>query len=170
MELSHHFKINPVEYTDALYCAVKKTTMSVQEYGISKGVSGADPKHVDDDRSICQMIRNVNGMSRLQYHGKFIYVVNFANNAVRRLNQFKGVYDGVWGEPRPRSVFTEDKRELGISYLNNPHHSIFEVLSSIYGDMDNDVHKSYLEEVAYYFQRINERLLKYESDLGVIEY
>jgi len=162
MELSHHFKVNKVEFSDTLYCAVKKCKMSVREYGISKGVSGADPKHVDDHRSICQMIRNVNGMSGLTYHNKFIYVVNFANNAVQKLNVLKGTIGADWGTPRPRSVFTEDKRELGISYLQTPHHSIFQVLSEIYDDMDNDIHKSYLEEVSYYFERINKKIIEYE--------
>jgi hypothetical protein len=170
MELSEHFKTNKINISDNVYCAVKKTVMTASQYATSKGVSGADPKHIDDSRSLCQMIRNVNGMTNLTYHNKFIYVVNFANNAVMRLNQFKGEYDGRWGGPKTRSVFTEDKQKLGISYMETPHHSIFELLSEIYLDITNEVHKSYLEEVSYYFQRINERLLKYEQELGIIKY
>lgn len=171
MEISHHFKINPIEFTDTVYCADKKTMRKTTEYSKTKNVSGANRAHFDDNRSICQMIRNVNGMTNLTHHNKFIYAVVFANNAVIRLNQFKGIRDGKWGDDnRPRSVFTEEKRQLGISYLKNPHHSIWEVLSDIYVKMENETHKSYLEEISYYFQRINEKMLEYEQNLGIIEY
>lgn len=166
--LSNHYLINPIEFSDTLYCAVKKKNLTVSEYDISKGVRGDDPNHRDDDRSICQMVRNANGLTKFKYHKHMIYVVHFANNAVRRLNDYSGVSDGKWGSRRTRSDFTEEKKQIGQSYLDNPHHSIFELLNNISNDIDDDKVRSYVVEIAYYFERINSKLLEYETERGII--
>lgn len=162
-QLSQFFIDNPIVFTDKLYCAVKNTTMTLAEYDKSKGVAGMDPDKIDDDRSICQMVRNANGLTDFKFHPQMVYVVNLANNAVMKLGTYSGNKGNTWGGSKTRSLFTEDKRLLGKSYLDDPHHSIYVLLNKIYSEIEDQNVKDYIIEISYYFERINSKILTYEK-------
>lgn len=167
---SDFFNRNQINLTGNVYCAVKDKSMPLKEYANYKNVTNADLKNRDNDRSICQMARNANGMTKLNYNKQFTYIINFANNAVNELNnhnksQSAALSTLIEGKPTPyvRSAFTEEKRALGIKYLQSPHHSIFGLLAEVYNKLNNSDHKKYIEEISYYMQRINKKLLEYEQ-------
>ncbi len=164
-QLSQFYSENPIIFSEDIYCASQKKTVTTSQYSKYKGVSGMDPNSIDDDRSICQMIRNANGLTNLEFHHKMIYIVNFANNAVIKLGGYSGNKENRWGGSKKRSLFTEDKRLLGKSYLDNPHHSIYELLNDIYNQIDDQKVKDYIIEISYYFERINSKILTYENTL-----
>lgn len=166
-DLSEFYKKNQIVFTDNLYCASKNKNMTLAEYDISKGVNGMDPNHLDDNRSICQMVRNANGLTDFKFHTKMIYVVNLANNAVIKLGSYSGNPGNQWGGNKTRSIFSEDKKELGKSYMENPHHSIFSLLNEINNQIVNYKVKDYIVEISYYFERINSKLLQYEKEVGL---
>lgn len=166
--LSNHFRINPIIFSDNLYCASQKKVVSTSEYSNYKGVKGINIKNIEDDRSICQMTRNANGLTNFEHHNSMIYIVHFANNAVIKLGEYSGAKGNAWGGVKRRSDFTEDKRQLGQSYLENPHHSIFELLDKINKSVTDQKTKDYIVEISYYFERINSKILSYENEVGVI--
>ncbi len=161
-ELSNFFSNNDIVDTETVHCLSKGIDMTLQEYSISKGVG--DMHSIDDNRSICQMLRNTNGLTKHEYHRHFVFLVNFANNAVKTLGDYSKVKDGTWGsKDKTRSAFTEDKRVLGQQYMDNPHHKVFYLLSQMKKQTSHERAKDYLVEVSYYFERVNSKLLEYDQ-------
>lgn len=162
-ELSEFYKSRSLGTDDDLFCDVKGVKMNLNEYSNSKGVKGGDLK--DDDRSICQMLRNTNKMTSFVNHRDMVIMVHFANNAVKNLSGHSGDKEGRWGGRKTRSDFTEDKRQLGLQYMNDPHHPIFALVKEVYDKTEDEKSKDYIIEVAYYFERINAKTLEYEKQL-----
>tara|TARA_R110001632_G_C11084606_1_gene389040 strand:+ start:51 stop:548 length:498 start_codon:yes stop_codon:yes gene_type:complete len=162
-QLSEFYRSRPLGTDDALFCDSKGVTMKLKEYSDYKGVKGGDLK--DNDRSICQMLRNTNKMTSFVNHRDMVIMVNFANNAVINLGKYTGDTENKWGGSKTRSNFTEDKRQLGLQYIKNAHHPIFALLKEVYDKTEDGKAKDYIVEVAYYFERINDRTLEYEKKL-----
>jgi len=161
-QLSKFFLTNPLVNTETVYCLSKEKEMTLVEYSNEKGVQSIHS--IDDNRSICQMLRNTNGLTNYDYHRDFIFLVNLANNAVMKLGSYSKAKDNAWGDKdKSRSVFSEDKRILGQQYLDNPHHNAFEVLGIIKNQTTHPKSKDYLVEVSYYLERVNNKLLEYEQ-------
>lgn len=160
-QLSRFFQENQLKSTETVFCLSKNREMTLQEYSDSKGVG--DMHSIDDNRSICQMLRNTNGLTKHQYHVDFIFLINLANNAVKVLGDYSKAADGRWGDPdKRRSNFTEEKRQIGLQYLADPHHSVFAALQIIKDKTKEERAKDYITEVSYYFEKVNNKLLEYE--------
>ena len=161
-QLSNFFVTNPIVDLETVYCLSKEKEMTLIQYSDEKGVKSIHS--IDDNRSICQMLRNTNGLTNYDYHKEFIFLVNLANNAVVKLGSYSKVKDNAWGDKdKSRSVFTEDKRILGLQYLDNPHHNAFDMLGIIMHKTIHPKSKDYLVEVSYYLERVNNKLLEYEQ-------
>ena len=161
-QLSKFFLTNPIVNTETVYCLSKEKEMTLVEYSNEKGVQSIHS--IYDNRSICQMLRNTNGLTNYDYHRDFIFLVNLANNAVMKLGSYSKAKDNAWGDKdKSRSVFSEDKRILGQQYLDNPHHNAFEILGIIKNQTTHPKSKDYLVEVSYYLERVNNKLLEYEQ-------
>ena len=161
-QLSNFFVTNPIVDLETVYCLSKEKEMTLVQYSDEKGVKSIHS--IDDNRSICQMLRNTNGLTNYDYHKEFIFLVNLANNAVVKLGSYSKVKDNAWGDKdKSRSVFTEDKRILGLQYLDNPHHNAFDMLGTIMHKTIHPKSKDYLVEVSYYLERVNNKLLEYEQ-------
>ena len=162
-QLSEFFKSKPKPTPDNVFCDIKQFPMTVDQYSIYKGVKGGDM--TDDDRSICQMIRNANKSSGFTSHPKMVLILNFANNAVHRLGQLNGKPGQRWTKNSKRSDFTDDKRELALQYLADPHHPIFELIAEVKEETTDPATLDYVIEVAYYMERVNNKILQYENEL-----
>lgn len=161
-QLSNFFATNPIVDLETVYCLSKEKEMTLLQYSDEKGVLSTHS--IDDNRSICQMLRNTNGLTNYDYHRDFIFLVNLANNAVVKLGSYSKAKDNAWGDKdKSRSVFTEDKRILGQQYLDNPHHNAFNILGIIKDKTTHPKSKDYLVEVSYYLERVNNKLLEYEQ-------
>lgn len=162
-ELSNYFLENSVSTPNSIYCDSKNKKMTIAEYSVSKKVKSANTKTKDSDRSICQMLRNINGMTGFKHHEEIVLLVNFTNNAVVRLGKHSKAKDNRWGGSKTRSDFTEEKRSLGLLYLENPHHSFFEKIKSIWEKTSDQKVADYIVEISYYMERINSKILEYEK-------
>lgn len=160
-ELSNFFKNRNCTFSEYLYCDSKNKKMSLDEYSKYKNVKIF--KNTDSDRSICQMLRNVNGMTDYKYHKNIVILVNFANNAVINLGLHSKEPGNRWGGKKTRSHFTEEKKLEGIEILNNPYHSVFVELKKIYDLINDNSILDYIVEIAYYMERINSKILEYET-------
>jgi hypothetical protein len=161
--LSNFFIVNQVVDTETLFCFSNEKHMPLHEYSEYKSVKGGS-SNIDDPRTICQMLRNANGLTDFEYHKDFILLVNFANNAVIKLGNYSKAPGNDWeGNNKSRSEFTEDKRVLGQQYLDHSHHSVFELLKKIKDTTTNERAKDYLVEISYYFERVNAKILEYEQ-------
>ena len=162
--LSEFFDKNAIATPDTIFCLAANEHMSLDDYSTSKHVKAGQP--VDSDRSICQMLRNVNGMTQYSSHEEITLLINFANNAVIHLGTYSKNPGNRWGGRKTRSDFTEDKRNMGLYYLENPHHSSFEMLKSLYdchGDTNNPKVLDYIAEISYYMERVNYKIREYEQ-------
>ena len=157
------FSERKVSDKNNIFCDSKNKKMTLSEYSRSKKV---DTKRlVDSDRSICQMLRNVNHMTRYINREDIILLINFANNAVLKLGTYSKNPGNRWGGKKTRSAFNGRKRKLGLFYLNNPHHSSFEKLKNIYDRTTDPKTASYIIEISYYMERINSKILEYENQI-----
>jgi hypothetical protein len=109
------------------------------------------------------MLRNINGMTNFEHHEDIVLLVNFANNAVLKLGQHSKNPGNRWGGRKARSDFTEEKRNMGLFYLENPHHSSFEKLKELYDKTTDQRVADYIVEISYYMERINSKILEYEQ-------
>lgn len=160
-KLSQFFSERPISDRDSIFCDVKNRKMTLNEYSVSKNVTHMFG--IDSDRSICQMLRNINGMTQYTNHEDVVLLVNFANNAVLKLGTYSKNPENRWGGRKTRSDFTEEKREMGLFYLNNPHHSSFEKLKDVYDKTTDSRVADYIIEISYYMERINSKILEYEQ-------
>ena len=160
-ELSEFFKSKKAPTPDTIFCDSKQIPMTLDQYSDSKGVKGGDMK--DDERSICQMIRNANKSSGFTSHPKMVLILNFANNVVLRLGQLNGKPGQRWTSNTKRSDFTDEKREVALQYLSDPHHPIFEIINEVMEESKDPATIDYVIEVAYYMERVNGKILEYEK-------
>jgi hypothetical protein len=160
-KLSRFFSERKISDRDNIFCDVKNKKMTLNEYSASKNVRNMFG--IDSDRSICQMLRNINGMTQYTNHEDVVLLVNFANNAVLKLGTYSKNPGNRWGGRKTRSDFTEEKREMGLFYLNNPHHSSFQKLKSLYDRTTDQRVADYIVEISYYMERINSKILEYEQ-------
>ena len=161
-ELSAFFKSKDAPTPDTVFCDIKETPMTVDQYSSYKGVKGGDMK--DDERSICQMIRNANVSSKFESHPKMVLILSFANNAVYKLGQLNGKPGQRWTSNTKRSDFTDEKRAKALEYLNNPHHPIFSLIKEVLDESTDTAARDYIIEVAYYMERVNNKILYYENE------
>lgn len=160
--MSKFFLEREVLNKDNVFCDSKNKNMSLDEYSKSKNVKNIGS--LDSDRSICQMLRNVNGLTSYNNHKDIVLLVNFANNAVIKLGSYSRNPGNRWGGRKTRSDFCEDKRKMGLFYLSLPHHSSFECLKRIYNNTNDERVRDYVIEVSYYMERINSKILEYENN------
>lgn len=161
LDLSNFFKSRNCVITNNLFCDSKEKNMSISEYSKSKKAKSVHG--IDSDRSICQMLRNVNGMTNFSYHEQIVVLINFANNAVINLGKHSKNPGNRWGGRKTRSDFTLEKREQAIKILNNPHHEVFYQLKKLYEAIDNEEVLDFVIEIVYYMERINSKTLEYEA-------
>lgn len=159
--LSNFFAQRAVCTLDSIFCDSKNKIMTLNEYSKSKKVKSSHS--IDSDRSICQMLRNINGMTNYDYHEDIVLLVNFANNAVLKLGTYSKNPGNRWGGRKARSDFSASKRDMGLSYLSNPHHSSFEKLRNLYNKVNDSKVADYIVEISYYMERINSKILEYEQ-------
>lgn len=162
-QLSAFFQSKEAPTSNSVFCDIKQTPMSVDQYSDYKGVKGGDM--IDNDRSICQMIRNANKSSGFTSHPKMVLILSFANNAVYRLGQLNGRPGQRWTKSSKRSDFTEEKRQVALGYLNDPHHPIFSLIKEVFDESTDPATIDYIVEVAYYMERVNNKILQYESEI-----
>ena len=162
-ELSEFFKSKPAPTPDTVVCDIKQVKFTVDQYSDYKGVRGGDM--TDNDRSICQMIRNANKSSGFTSHPKMVLILSFANNAVYRLGQLNGRPGQTWTKSSKRSDFTQEKRHVALGYLDNPHHPIFSLIKEVFNESTDVATIDYIVEVAYYMERVNNKILQYEKEL-----
>jgi hypothetical protein len=160
LNLSDFFKSRKCVTTNSLFCDSEKRNMSINEYSKSKKAKSVHS--IDSDRSICQMLRNINGMTNFSYHEQVVILINFANNAVINLGKHSKNPGNRWGGRKTRSDFTEKKRKQALEILDNPHHEVFEELKKLYNSVDNESVLDYIVEITYYMERINSKTLEYE--------
>jgi len=159
--LSNFFNKNPIATPDAIFCLAENRYMNLDDYSNSKKVKSIHS--IDSDRSICQMLRNVNGMTQYSNHEEIVLLVNFANNAVIKLGSYSNNPGNRWGGRKTRSDFTEQKRNAGLYYLENPHHSSFKLLKTVYDRTSDQKVLDYIVEISHYMERINSKILEYEQ-------
>ena len=164
-ELSSFFKSKEAPTPDTVFCDIKKIPMTVDQYSVYKGAKGGAME--DHDRSICQMIRNANKSSGFVSHPKMVLILSFANNAAYQLGQLSGKPGQRWTKSSKRSDFTEEKRQLALGFLSDPHHPIFELINEVKEETTDPATLDYIIEVAYYMERLNNKILQYEQARNV---
>ena len=162
-KLSKFFKSRTCVYSTTLQCDKHNKRMTLAEYSKSKSVKTA--RISDSNRSICAMLRNINGETKFKYHDTITILVNFTNNAVIHLGQYSKNPGNRWGGRKTRSDFNEDKKNQAIEILNHPHHTVFVELKKLYTSIKDKNALHHLLEIVYYLERINSKILEYENKI-----
>ena len=159
--LSNFFKENKIQESDLVFCVDRNSEMSINEYSDYKSVKSNST--LDDDRSLCQMLRNLNWLTDFQHHYDIVRLLNFSNNSVITLTKLHNESYNNWvSQKRRRSDFSSKKRSEGLSYLTSPHHDVFKKIKHIY-DLSSDNAREYCLEISYYIQKVNDKIYYYEN-------
>ena len=128
--------------------------------------------YTNTNRSICQMMRTVNLLTKYEYEHKVALIMNYLRGAVLKLSQYKEDWAKYLKEDsknnmyKGRSAFTGEKRERALELLHVKSHDIFVAYHDLYVSQSDPNIQNYILECIYYTQQINKKLLDYERKLG----
>ena len=125
----------------------------------------------DTNRSICQMVRDMNVSTNLKYEIVFCQIIYYIDTAVRTLISYKDNWieylrnDSKSNISRGRSLFSDNKRDEAKLYLNIDH-IVFRQFKNLYNSVDDANMKNLVLECVYYTQRIDLKFKFYENDVS----
>ena len=123
----------------------------------------------DPNRSICQMIRDINYYQNHNNEEICCKLIYYINNCVVTLQKYKDDWikwlekDSTQNIYKGRSLFNNNKKNQAINMLNIEH-NIFKLFNDLYKVTTDDNIKNLILECTYYTYRINEKLLYYEQN------
>lgn len=124
-------------------------------------------KTVKGNRTICQMLRNINLLTNYKHEYIIIILIKYINDAVLELRKYKNDFDKNWLNNKNsvnfnRSIF--DPYYLSISKkilsINN---QLFSKFFDLYNNIQHDNEKKLLLESLFYVYKINLKLYEYEN-------
>tara|TARA_R110002074_G_scaffold386746_1_gene568582 strand:- start:6049 stop:7317 length:1269 start_codon:yes stop_codon:yes gene_type:complete len=153
--ISDYFKTNKIEH-DANVLIKFGTEKKIHLERVSEG-----------DRTVCQMLRNVNVLTGYKYELQITSLIKYINDAVLRLREYKTDFDKNWWDNKGdisfnRSTFDPFYLQMSKELLSLGH-TIFDGLSKLYNEVDDPNTKNFVIESVYYTYKINLKLLEYEA-------
>ena len=144
---------------------IQVDTNLLSKFSEAKGVR--QQRIIEGDRTVCQMLRNVNFLTGYKHEPQITVLIKYINDAVLRLREYKTDFDKNWWSNKGSIIFnrsTFDPHCLQMSKeLLRIGHPIFNGLSKLHDEMDNPDTKNFVLEIVYYTYKINLKLLEYET-------
>lgn len=156
-ELSNYFKNNIIKINEEIVTYVINEKKLRHKQNIE-----------NTNRSICQMIRDININTNKIYENTFIKLIYYIENAVNILIKYKDNWidylkiDSSNNIYKGRSSFDDNKKTQAIKYLEIEH-DIFKLYKYLYENIINKNDKELILECVYYTYKINEKLIYYEK-------
>lgn len=121
------------------------------------------------DRTVCQMLRNVNVLTGCEYELQITSLIKYINDAVLMLREYKTDFDKNWWDNKgdisfSRSTFDPHYLQMSKELLSLDH-PLFNDLSRLYNHVDDPNTKNFVLESVYYTYKINLKLSEYETIL-----
>ena len=119
------------------------------------------------DRTVCQMLRNINVLTQYKYENNITVLIKYINDAVLKLRDNKKDFDQNWWNNKNsvnfnRSIF--DPYYLSMSeILLCIQHPLFITFLDLYNNINDINIKNFILESVYYTYKINLRLCEYEN-------
>ncbi len=156
-KLSNYFNENILKFNKEiqLYIINKKGIRSKQDIN-------------NTNRSICQMIRDINVNTNHKYENMLCSLIYYTDEAVKTLIKYKDNWteflkiDSNNNIHKGRSIFNNDKKIEALKYLEIEH-DIFKLYKNLYDNISEKNNKELLLECIYYTHKINEKLMFYEN-------
>lgn len=154
MKLSQYFQNNKLE-TDK---------SKIEEFKKNKNVRLT--QLVNGDRTVCQMLRNINVLTKYVHEDTITIIIKYINNAVLKLREYKNNFDKDWWFNKSniefnRSIFDPYFLEISKKTILIDH-ELFLKFNFLYNLLDNN-EKNLLLECVYYTNKINLKLCEYEN-------
>mgnify|MGYP003642945080 CR=1 FL=1 len=155
--ISDYFKTMKTEY-DANVLNKFGTEKCVRQEQVQQG-----------DRTVCQMLRNVNVLTGCEYELQITSLIKYINDAVLMLREYKTDFDKNWWDNKgdisfSRSTFDPHYLQMSKELLSLDH-PLFNDLSRLYNHVDDPNTKNFVLESVYYTYKINLKLSEYETIL-----
>jgi hypothetical protein len=154
--LSNYFIINnSFNYTDK----------EINDFKTEKNVIITN--YVNDDRTVCNMLRNINLLTQNKFLDIIIKIIKYVNDAVLHLRTYNVNFDSNWWKNKhhikhTRSIFNNYYLEISKTKIFMDHcvFNQFLLLSNLISDENI---KSLILEAVYYTYKINIKIYEYEN-------
>ena len=146
---------------------VINTEKEISDVIISKKIHTNNFKN--GNRTICNMLRNINFLTKYKHEIKVSKLLDFVNDSVLKLRTYKQDFDSSnWWDNKEdvdsfsRSIFNNYYKTLSLEIIKI-HHPVFELLNNLYTIIDDINIKNFIHEITYYTYKINLKLCEYED-------
>lgn len=156
-KLSNYFNKNPIKFNNELHSYI----IHEKKIRIKQDIN-------DTNRSICQMVRDINVNTNSNYENILCSILYYTEEAVKTLIEYKDNWiqflkiDSKNNISKGRSTFNSNKRLEALNYIEIDH-EIFKLYKNLYYNISDKNNKELILECIYYTYKINEKLIFYEN-------